>query len=280
MSSNLFSSMMLYMNANLSHLSNAELSDLKYILDELEYKGDRHHTMDIMHLMHGSGFLGDIISRVKGWLSPCLCFGRRTTKTLRKYGDYPIVQMTLMRTPLDKMLLLAMEGMSLGVFQNTMRTYGFDEFFHLALVVTIKIEGGYDRKIIIEKEDIINVNDGYKTSRNTQTYSLPMDVGRRRLTINKLLSATRDAVGAERFYLYDPFKNNCQNFIRNILASVGLLSKEADEFIYQNIEEFAKSLPKLSRATAKTITDFSGTFSKLIGKGEIKKVLVDVHEIK
>lgn len=243
-------------------LSPDELMDLHYILT----KGDDHHIEQLM----GAGFFSDSISRVKRWLSPCLCYSNATKKALKEYGDYMIEDMTIYRTPLDSLIKLALNGLTFGKWSTLMKKFGFDKFYHLALVITIRV-GNHQKKIIIEKNEVINVSTAYKTSANTESLSIRGNFHGR--TISDLLLRTRRAIGDDTYYLYDAFSNNCQYFIRYILQSNGLLSEEADQFLFQDIAKLSQELPNYVKSTARGLTDTAATLTKVLGRGRAKRAI-------
>ena len=71
----------------------------------------------------------------------------------------------------------------------------------------------------------------------------------------------------EEYFIYDPFKFNCQNFISGILKHHGLLSDKNNKFIYQDIKDIVRNLPVFTKFFARTYTDFTAKIKELRGDG-------------
>lgn len=241
----------------LEHLSQSELDSLEYILDNYP---------SAVYELYGSGFLGNKIKALRRWLSPCLCYSKSTRKTLKQYGSFPIEEMVIYRTPLNSLLNVALQGLTLGKWYKLMKTYGFDKFYHLALIVTVRLPNGTKKNIVVEKNEVINVSTSYKTNSGTETYrvDIPKDW---ESNLDTLLDKTKNSVGDDKFYLYDAFTNNCQYFIKYILESNGLATPQSIEFLFQDIGELVERVPKYIRKITRGTTDLASTISKITGRG-------------
>lgn len=214
----------------------------------------------------GAGFISNSVRKVRKFFSPCLCYGKGTSKIIKQYGFYPIVGMQIYRTPLNNVLGVALNVLTLGQWFSLMKEFGFDKFYHLALVVTVQTPKGH-KNIIIEKNETINVSTSYSTNKNTETLPVGIRPDRFSKGISHLLIRTRQVAGDDAYFLYDAFRNNCQYFIKYILQSNDLYSEEAAKFLFQDISELASKLPSFVKSTARGITDTAATFKKIIGAG-------------
>lgn len=222
-------------------------------------------------LVHG----GSVISYVSKYLlSPKLDgYTKSTTNMIKKYGDVPIIKMEIYRTPLHNMMIKAIDFISLGKFSEMQKKLGYDKFFHLALVLTLK----NNKKIIVQKLDVIEVSDSYQTKSNTEVdyvdqYDYRGDEDEDNLTLNELFANARAKVPDNLWFGYDGLRNNCQWFIKYILENSDLYGPTEEKFIFQNIEELVKEMPEYVGDTMNAVTDLAATITKLRGKG--KKPLV------
>jgi hypothetical protein len=195
--------------------------------------------------------------------SPSKDLNNVSKKTLQQYGRFPIKRLQIYRTPLSKMLDTMLSAVSFGKIDELKEKYGYDKFYHLALVATLKLPKG-EKNIIIEKNEAPNISTQYETSELTEMDELPPIT--REITLEQLIYNTIQAV-QERFFKYDAFSTNCQLFIIDILRTNGLLDREAENFILQPMDKLAEELPAYVKGTAKFITDLGGTVAKLTGKG-------------
>lgn len=219
-----------------------------------------------MHLK-GSGifdFFKKGVEKVKDFFSPRLDdYNNTSKKTLNQYGNLPIKSLTIYRTPINNLIDTALNAISFGKFSELKKKYEFDKLFHLALVANVG-----DKNVIIEKNETINIDTSYKTSSDTQIFNIPL--GGRNITINQILETARRKVGDKTFFDYDAFKNNCQFFIRYLLEGQGLYSKQAEAFLFQDVEGIYKGLPSYVSKIAKAITTTGAVISKIRGKGKNK----------
>jgi hypothetical protein len=204
-----------------------------------------------------------IVSSVIDYFTPNVSgYGNKSTKMLEQYGNNKIVKLTIYRTPLHNVITKALNVISLGKFGELQKKYGFDKFFHLALVATLE----NNKNVIIEKLDIVSLSDSYKTNSDTEVLEVSNYKGG--LSLNRLMSKARENVGDYKFFSYDPFTNNCQYFIKYLLEGAGLYGEKEKNFLFQNIEELAKQMPRYATRFSRLLTDTAATFSKIIGKGD------------
>lgn len=187
-------------------------------------------------------------------------YNNTTRKNLEQYGNLPVKNLTIYRTPIMKILDKALNFISLGKFGELKKKYGFDQLYHLALVANV---GG--KHLVIEKNEVINVNTSFKTDKKTEIYDVPLD---KSFSVNDMLEKGRKNVGDGKWFSYDAFSNNCQFFIKYCLEAEHLYSKEAADFLFQDLKDLAKELPSYVKHTAKAITTTGAIVNKLTGQGE------------
>lgn len=223
---------------------------------------------DFMHLK-GEGiwdWVKNKANQVVDYLKPRTDgYTNASNRVIKQYGNQPIASMRIVRTPIKSMLNTVLNIVSLGKWQELKEKYSFDKLFHLGLVLEIG-----NKLITVEKNQTINIST--KSIIDHQSEIMPVD-GVTGLTLNQLLDNARKAVGDNTFFTYNPFGNNCQNFIVNLLQHSGLLTDANRDFVFQDIAELAKELPDYVKTVAKTATDIAGTIDKVTGAGHEKKNL-------
>jgi len=187
-----------------------------------------------------------------------------STKTMKDFGNNNILELKIMRTPINSMIDKAFNLLSLNKWDSLKQKYGFDKLFHLSLVATVRDKDNL-KNIIMEKNEVVNVSTAYKVEPTTQFFKIN---NIKTITINQLLENARQKIGDNLFFSYDAFKNNCQFFIKYLLESSGLLTSEAQNFLFQDLKELVKELPSYLPKVAKTVTDLGGFFSRLRGDGK------------
>ena len=135
-----------------------------------------------------------------------------------------------------------------------------DKMYHLRLLVSFD-----DGAVIIEKNEVIIISDN--TKQNAATERLDIDMNGLIITLEELTEKTRLKVGDSLYYRYDAFKNNCQFFIRYLLESVNLYSKQASDFLFQDVSDLIKHLPSYVKKISNVATKTGAYFNKVTGQG-------------
>jgi hypothetical protein len=71
----------------------------------------------------------------------------------------------------------------------------------------------------------------------------------------------------DRFWEYDAFQSNCQDFLLNILDANELMTPALRDFIKQDIKEIVDAMPTYVTHVSKVITDKVRQARTLLGKG-------------
>jgi hypothetical protein len=181
-------------------------------------------------------------------------YPRKVAQVMRDVGNFDITSMTIYRTPISSVIDKVVNFLSLGTFDQYKKNKGYDSMFHLYAVV--KLSNG--QSFLMEKNEVVNVDGRIpKTTDKTET----MPVSLKKITLNQLLETAREKQGPHKFFVYSALDNNCQMWIKGLLQSSGMLTKELQEFIMQDIETYAKDNGLLSRV-ANAITDVAGAVNK------------------
>lgn len=187
-------------------------------------------------------------------------------RTLKEYGNFPITQIVLARTPIGSAINTALNIITFGALDRAKKELSYDKLFHLQMVVSVKLPNGNTRQIVVEKNERVNISPGFQMYKTTETY--PINIEGKNLTLNEMMSKTRQIMG-QWFHQYDAFQSggNCQYFIISVLTANGLNSRGATEFTFQNVNEIAKKLPGYTKPIARALTDIASWWSKLTGAG-------------
>ena len=212
----------------------------------------------------GDGFFGDLKDKVVNTVSNVFSrISDRWTKNsqniLNKYGNDKIFKIYAFRQPLNKIVESAVKVISLGKFDP--QKHGFDKMYHLGLLV--KLENGTD--IVIEKNETPAIFVG-KAPSNSELREIP--ISDRDITINKMLDKLLEKVSKDQIFLYSGLKNNCQQFVKDILQSNNMWNNDLDKFIYQDLTNLKKDLPSFTGKIMDGVTNIANVGKKLIGQGE------------
>ena len=210
------------------------------------------------------------VDKIKDLFSKREGFNNVSTRTLKDFGDYEINRIQIARQPIMKILNSVIKVITLGTFDP--KKYGFDQMFHLGMIITLTLPNGQIKNIMIEKVDAVTISSMISmTGDNVEYIEIPVN---KKLTINQMCNNALDKVGNKTFFDYDAFKNNCQSFLMYLLENSGLLTPEAKKFIHQDVSELAKNIPQFSKTIMNKITDLGQIANKLMGKG------LTIHAVK
>jgi hypothetical protein len=227
-------------------------------------------------ILYGEGFFSDVFDKVKNVVKSAVSLVRRippirrdyppnVRAILSQYGNGTIVGLAVRREPIKSFINTALNWITKGKWDMAKREANYDNMFHLGLVVDVSVEGDVKR-LLVEKNEVINITTSFSQSPDIQMLIVPPPTNPT-ITLNQMLENARNAMG-DSFFLYDAFKNNCQNFVFNLLSNSGLMTPSASAFILQPIDTILKNLPSYTPVVARAITDIAGMANRVIyGEG-------------
>ena len=192
-------------------------------------------------------------------------YSSRIKTLLKQYGNISINKLTVMRKPIQGFVNTTLNAASLGQWQKAVKDSGYDNVFHLYIVVNLT--NGIN--LVVEKNEIINVkvatSDDLSPS-NGQSMEVPNLL--QGLTIIVMLQKTKDSMGSDRYWTYNAFTNNCQTFIKYLLDANGLITPQLLSFIDQNVASIASSsLSSPVKAIANFTTTLASKLRTITGRG-------------
>lgn len=159
-----------------------------------------------------------------------------TDRNLSEFKDEIIYDMKILRSPLPTHMDEALDLITRGEFSKLKQKYHFDQVFHLAVMVTTP-----KGDLLIEKNAHgVNIAK-FKPYPSEEMSVVSRRFGKPDFTLGSLVLNTQKALG-DKFFSYNAFGNNCQNFIFNLLRSNGLMTLEYANFVSQDMTELLKDL--------------------------------------
>ena len=210
-----------------------------------------------------------------GIFSRKLDFSNKIKKILKKYGDENIVSIRVGRRPINKLVEKAFNIISVGKWNELRQQYYYDKLFHLFLILTLQ-DG---TKLSLEKNDIVNMNVNDSRCSESGVDCIELEYPQNSITVNDLVKKPLDRIGKNNYFVYDPFKLNCQIFIRSVLETFGLYNNKVNDFVYQDLTDIIKNLPFYVKWTGKAVTDISAFGKKITGAGVKNHNKEDIEEI-
>ena len=174
-------------------------------------------------------------------------------KLLQEVGDEKINKLVLWREPISVNSMLK--------FLKLNKTY--DDLFHLAVNVNDKYN--------LDKQSVLTFERGKPKG---ETLEIPVS---KDITIREMIEKTKKRMGDNAYTSYS-VRNNCQQFLLNVLSANGLMTTEARKFIEQDVEKILKDLPKYSEVVANFFTGAQAVANRLIeGEGSNQMYNFQLH---
>jgi hypothetical protein len=171
---------------------------------------------------------------------------KKFRKFIKEHGRTKIQSLSMMRAPVAKPGTMAMELLTLGKWEDFKKKAGVDSVYHTSLVI--------NGKFILEKLEKLEgrIDPSYTKQEGAEMYAIPIEANK--YTIAEFLEKGRRQMG-EKFYTYNAFTSNCQDWVANMVSANGLLDAEARKWVKQDIDKLIKELPTLTKWGAEKLTD-------------------------
>lgn len=184
---------------------------------------------------------------------------------IAKYGNLPIKQICIYREPLEKSVNTLTNVLSVGQMGQLKKKYGFDEMYHLYMVITVQESPDKLVPILIEKNEVINIHEYPNIKPNAQKLELHLSP-KFNYTFKQFLDNGQRVMGS-RYFTYDPFDNNCQVFISSLISANPPLEQDnpnANKFILQDVQGLKTELNPVSRQLFRGTTGLAGRMNVLL----------------
>ena len=194
--------------------------------------------------MDGDGFIASAYKFLTGRYP-----GEKAVRQLiETYGGHRIAAMNVVREPIRGIYQWLLNAVTGGRFQQAVASAGHDRLFHLAVV--IRLDNGM--AFTLEKNQKVTVSPSKAYGNESQYRPVRVPPG---LTLARFLDNALRTMGRERFFVYEAFSTNCQDFILNLLHANRMLTPQLQAFIYQDVAGIAKELGGIWSHIFQAITD-------------------------
>jgi len=100
------------------------------------------------------------------------------------------------------------------------------------LVFEIVLPNGMKKLLLLEKNNCINISENFFVNNSQEIKEL--HIKNKNLTINNILNTTQERLGNEKYFNWHLYKNNCQEFTKEILKTIGKYNKKNKNFIFRD----------------------------------------------
>lgn len=190
---------------------------------------------------------------------------------MNNHGQEIITSITLRRNPVSKLIVGAMNAVSLGSFQKKLDQQPYDELFHLAMLVQTS-----NTRFLLEKIERVNISKSIGNPEGLE--KLDVSLNGKEINVFDLINNTLEQMGKTKFLDYDPVSNNCQVFLMNVLDANGLLNDENKLWVKQDTEILFKGNKVLAKISKK-LTDIGASANVLMRGGKLENKIYEKNNI-
>jgi hypothetical protein len=158
-------------------------------------------------------------------------FNKKCQKILDNYGDYKISNIYITRSPISKAVIFAFDIITLFNFNKFVSISNEYYPYHISLLIEIKKDNS-KKFLLLEKNNSINITENFLIHNGFELKKIKLN--KKKITINKLLKITQDKIGYKNFFNWSITQNNCQEFTKNILETLGKFNNTNKLFIYNS----------------------------------------------
>ena len=158
-------------------------------------------------------------------------YNKKSQKILDKYSKCKILEMNLIRQPFSKFMTLLL---------NILTFYNYDkiisssqDLFPYHIMIMLKVKKNKKIKyLLIEKNNCINITDHFSMNDNQEIKQVK--IKKNMYSVDELLFKTQSRIGNNKFFNWNMCKNNCQEFIKEILITSNNFDNYYDNYIFKN----------------------------------------------
>jgi hypothetical protein len=217
------------------------------------YRVHRDYAYDPAPVHYQPAYLGTLVGDVATWF-----FGNATERMkrfLKEHGEEEITAIEIGRIPLMKEIASAMNLITSGKFDESKKNRGYDDYFHLFLVINGKYR--------LEKNQTVNVMTGYSEKDNEERYVVSGKPKGK--TINDFLKNTEEEMGENDFWQnYDGLVKNCQNWVMQNLKANNVYTQAIEDFTFQDTQELQLEVSPYVKGAMKEVTNLASGLDKFL----------------
>lgn len=184
-----------------------------------------------------------------------LCFNKNTKrlrnkdkKFLQHYGHCKIQNIFVCKTNVNPYLEKALDILSFGKWSETKKKHNFKTMYHLFLILDIEDDENI-KSVYFEKLNGIQCNE-YKEFYFSEKIPIQKECN---VTLKEFFENTQKEM-LQSFWTYDPFKNNCQDFVIASLKANNVFSDPIYEYMKQDVKYAVKDLPPFTNSISTTLS--------------------------
>jgi hypothetical protein len=158
-------------------------------------------------------------------------YNKKSQKLLDLYGNCKLTKIYLVRQPFSKFITFLLNVFTLYNYEKLINESQDNFPYHALIVFEVKLENGMKKMLLLEKNNCINISENFFINNSQEIKELKI---KKRYTINYILNKTQTRLGNEKYFNWHLYKNNCHEFTKEILRTIGKYNKTNKEFIFRD----------------------------------------------
>ena len=160
-------------------------------------------------------------------------FNNHEKKLLEKYGDYKLEHIYIIKHPFNNVIDFLLNIITFYKYKQIINESKDYLPHHTQFILSIKVPSTNLKKLILlEKNNCVSLSENFTLTNDKKIKYI--SVKKKGYTLNKLLNDTINRIGKNAFFNWHLYKNNCQKFSKEILFTIGKLTKENKAFLYED----------------------------------------------
>jgi hypothetical protein len=161
-------------------------------------------------------------------------YNKHTQKILEIYGNCKIKKIYIYKQPIKSIIIYLCDLLSLFNYSSILHK---SENYHSALL--FEIEFNQKRKfLLLEKNNSINLTDKFLINNHSEFKEIKLKTNKNtiktNLNLNTLLEQTKKRIGLKKFYCWNIAEDNCLEFTKSIITTLGITNSKYEKYIYKN----------------------------------------------
>jgi len=159
-------------------------------------------------------------------------YNKKSQKILDLYGDCKITKIYLIRQPFSKFITFLLNIFTFYNYKKLINESQDNFPYHSLIVFEVKLKNGFKKMLLLEKNNCINISENFFINNSQEIKQLRLK--NKHYTINSILNKTQTRLGNEKYFNWHLYKNNCQEFTKEILKTVRNYNTTNKEFIFRD----------------------------------------------
>ena len=159
-------------------------------------------------------------------------YNKKSQHLLNLYGECELTKIYLIREPFSKLITFLLNLFTLYNYNKLINKSQNNFPYHTLVLFEIKLANGTKKMLLLDKNNCVNIRENFGINKFQEIKELK--IKNKKLTINSILNSTQQRLGNKKYFNWNLYKNNCQEFTKEILKTIEKYNKINKKFIFCN----------------------------------------------